>query len=346
MYTQSEKVDMLLIFGECQENSRNAAELYAQRYPNRHHPAHQYFLYVEKWLRQERNREAEQRFIINEETEINVLAMVEVDKTASLREISQELQISHESTRKILKKHGYRSFKYQLHQHLYPDDGDRRVVFCDWLLQNHRINPNFINFILFSDESRFTNNGMFNKQNTRYWATQNQHAMREGNFQERFGVNVWAGIVGDRIIGPIFFQGQLTGARYLGFLQNEIEEHLEHLPLEDLRRIYFQQDGAPPHNTREVLDYLIGHFNNQVIATNGPVRWPPRSPDLTVLDFFIWGYVKERVYYPTAPATLEILEERILRAFRCITPQMLQNALRETIERAEMCREHGGMHFN
>lgn len=346
MYTQSDKVDMLLIFGECHKNSRNAADLYAQRYPDRHHPTHQYFPYLENRFRQERHQQeqAEEKFIINEETEINVLAMVEVDKTVSLRQIHEELQINHESARKILKKHGYRSFKYQLHQHLYANDGPRRVVFCDWLLQNQRLDPDFINFILFSDESRFTNNGMFNRQNTRYWAQQNQHQMRQGNFQERFGVNVWAGIVGSRIIGPILFQGHLTGVRYLNFLQNEIENNLNELPLAVLRRIYFQQDGAPPHNTREVVNYLIENFNNKVIATNGPIQWPARSPDLTVLDFFIWGHVKEMVY-ATTPATLQILEERILWAFRSITPQILQNVSREAIERAEKCREQGGMHF-
>lgn len=275
-------------------------------------------------MRQEGNREVQEEFIINEETEINVLLMVEVDKTVSLRKICQVLQISHESARKILRKHGYRAFKYQLHQHLYADDGDRRVVFCDWLLQNHRVNPNFINDILFSDECRFTNNGMINKQNTRYWAQQNQHEMRQGNFQDRFGVNVWAGIVGNIIIGPILFQGHLTGVRYLRFLQNEIEYYLDNLPLGVLRQIYFQQDGAPPQNTREVINYLMERFNNQVIATNGPVRWPARSPDLTGVDFFIWGYVKEMVY-ATASPTLEILEETILRAFRSITPEMLQN---------------------
>ncbi|KAJ8913800.1 hypothetical protein NQ315_002706 [Exocentrus adspersus] len=296
----------------------------AQRYPNQQHPVHQYFPYLKNRFRQDGNRDAEEKFIINEETEINVIALVEVDKTVYLRKIAQELQISHESARKILKKHGYKAFKYQLHQHLYADDGDRRVVFCDWLLQNHRGDPNFINFILFSDESRFTNNGMFNKQNTRYWAQQTQHEMREGNFQERFGVNVWTGVVGNRIIGPILFQGHLTGARYLGFLQNEIEEHLNNLPLADLRRIYFQHDGAPPHNAREVLNYLIDQFNNKVIATNGPVRWPARSPDLTVLDFFIWGYVKERVYV-TTPATLEILEERIQqKGYRTYESEVVQ----------------------
>ena len=24
--------------------------------------------------------------------------------------------------------------------------------------------------------------------------------------------------------------------------------------------------------------------------------WPPRSPDLTAADFFLWGYLKEKVY--------------------------------------------------
>ncbi|KAJ8909526.1 hypothetical protein NQ315_008325 [Exocentrus adspersus] len=91
---------------ECHKNSRNAAELYAQRYPNRQHPVHQYFPYLENRFRQDGNRDAEEKFIINEETEINVIALVEVDKTVSLRKIAQELQISHESARKILKKHG------------------------------------------------------------------------------------------------------------------------------------------------------------------------------------------------------------------------------------------------
>ncbi|KAJ8915484.1 hypothetical protein NQ315_003247, partial [Exocentrus adspersus] len=164
MFTQTEKsgdVINLLIFGEYHKNSRSAAELYAQRYPNRQNPVHQYFPYLENRFRQDGNRNAEETFIINEDTEINVIAVVEVDKTVSLRKIAQELQIN--------------------------DRGD----------------PNFINFILFSDESRFTNNGMFNKQNTRYWAQQTQHEMREGNFQKRFGVNVWAGVAGNRIIGPI-----------------------------------------------------------------------------------------------------------------------------------------------
>ncbi|KAJ8910692.1 hypothetical protein NQ315_015400 [Exocentrus adspersus] len=237
------------------KNSRNAAELYAQRYLNRQHPMHQYF-------RQDGNRNAEETFMMNEDTEINVIAMVEVDKTVSLRKIAQELQISHESARKILKKHGYQAF-IRFYQHLYADDGDRRwcfVIGCFKIIEVTQILLTLFYFLTNPDLRIM-------------WAQQTQHEMREGNFQESFGVNVWGGVVGNRIIGPILFQGHLTGARYLGFLKNEIEEHL---------------NGAPPHNTREVLNYLIEHFNNKVIATNnGPALWPARSPDLIVRFLYL-----------------------------------------------------------
>jgi hypothetical protein len=30
--------------------------------------------------------------------------------------------------------------------------------------------------------------------------------------------------------------------------------------------------------------------------------WPPRFPDATPCDFFLWGYVKDQVYVPPHPA--------------------------------------------
>ena len=53
-------------------------------------------------------------------------------------------------------------------------------------------------------------------------------------------------------------------------------------------------------------------------------KWPPRSPDLTVCDFFLWGYVKDRVYVPPLPATVDELQERITAAVKSVTPDMLQ----------------------
>jgi hypothetical protein len=61
----------------------------------------------------------------------------------------------------------------------------------------------------------------------------------------------------------------------------------------------FLQDGAPPHFHMEVTDFLNRKFPEKWIGIGGPITWPPRSPDLTSLDFLFWGYIKD--------ATLDLL---------------------------------------
>ena len=60
--------------------------------------------------------------------------------------------------------------------------------------------------------------------------------------------------------------------------------------------MWFQQDGATSHTARFTIDLLKGKFGERVISRNGPVEWPPRSCDLTPLDFFLWGHIKSLVY--------------------------------------------------
>ena len=45
-----------------------------------------------------------------------------------------------------------------------------------------------------------------------------------------------------------------------------------------------------------VRDWLDENFDGGWIGRRGPIRWPARSPDLTPLDFWLWGYLKEKVY--------------------------------------------------
>jgi hypothetical protein len=58
----------------------------------------------------------------------------------------------------------------------------------------------------------------------------------------------------------------------------------------------FMQDGAPPHFSCFVTDVLNERFPDAWIGRGGPIPWPPRSPDLSTLDFFLWGYIKNIVY--------------------------------------------------
>jgi hypothetical protein len=43
--------------------------------------------------------------------------------------------------------------------------------------------------------------GVFNSHNSRIWSEENPHQIRERDFQQRL-INVWAGIIGNRLIGP------------------------------------------------------------------------------------------------------------------------------------------------
>ncbi|XP_025422162.1 uncharacterized protein LOC112691923 [Sipha flava] len=60
--------------------------------------------------------------------------------------------------------------------------------------------------------------------------------------------------------------------------------------------MFFQQNGAPAHNAVIVTRKLGQMFPNPWIGTYGVVPWPARSPNLTPLDFFLWGYLKTVVY--------------------------------------------------
>ncbi|GFV66033.1 hypothetical protein TNCV_1440401 [Trichonephila clavipes] len=60
----------------------------------------------------------------------------------------------------------------------------------------------------------------------------------------------------------------------------------------DVQELWFQQDGGTCHTARATIDLLKYTFGDRLISRFGPVNWPPRSCDLTPLDYFMWGYVK------------------------------------------------------
>ncbi|GFW41623.1 putative DD41D transposase [Trichonephila clavipes] len=72
--------------------------------------------------------------------------------------------------------------------------------------------------------------------------------------------------------------------------------------------LWFQQDGATCHTARATIDLLKDTLGDRLISRFGPVNWPPRSCDLTPLDYFLWDYVKSLVYADN-PQTLDHLED-------------------------------------
>ncbi|GBL84425.1 hypothetical protein AVEN_117186-1 [Araneus ventricosus] len=107
-----------------------------------------------------------------------------------------------------------------------------------------------------------------------------------------------------------------------------ITDFVENLPLHQRRNVWFQHDGAPPHNISNIKQYLMETFQNQAIGFGGFVEWAPRSPDLTPLDFFLWGHIKGQVY-ATTPRTLQDLRRSITDTCTSVTPAMLHNVQRK-----------------
>jgi hypothetical protein len=68
--------------------------------------------------------------------------------------------------------------------------------------------------------------------------------------------------------------------------------------------------GAPKHLHNEVRSYLDERLRNHWIGRGGPMEWPQRSPNLTRMDFFLLGFVKDNVYVPPLPTTLHDLKTR------------------------------------
>ena len=88
--------------------------------------------------------------------------------------------------------------------------------------------------------------------------------------------------------------------------------------------------------------YQVGHA---VATDNTFCTWPPRSPDLTVCDFFLWGIVKDNVYVPPFPKTLPELRERINTSIWNVTQDMFERVWREWEYRLDICRVTRGAHI-
>lgn len=80
------------------------------------------------------------------------------------------------------------------------------------------------------------------------------------------------------------------------------------------------------------------------MGRDGPIIWPARSPDFNVLDYFVWGHIKNLVEHRRDGTEVEV-REAILAAFNTITPEMAYRATRNITRRAELCLRERGRHF-
>jgi len=152
--------------------------------------------------------------------------------------------------------------------------------------------------------------------------------------QKSTGLHVWIGICSERLVGPFFFQGNVTADSYLEMINDNVMPDFQ--TLNDWGSITWQQDGAPPHWALRVRDHLNQIFGTNWIGRDGQIHWPPRSPDLTPCDFFVWGHLKNLVY-SMKPTTIAELRTCIIQCCALISQEMCENACRSVGRRLEKC---------
>ncbi|GBO37822.1 hypothetical protein AVEN_70952-1 [Araneus ventricosus] len=95
--------------------------------------------------------------------------------------------------------------------------------------------------------------------------------------------------------------------------------------------------------TRMFEHFLDTTFPNLWIRRGGPIAWPPRSPDDTPLDFFFWGYVRNKVYSREI-RVVEDLRASITAAVSTVTTEILQRTWLELDYRLDIPRATKGAH--
>lgn len=348
-YTYAQYAEMILIYGECQRNARAAARVYSERFPRDRHPTHETITDAVNRLRETgsvapRPRTNRRTRCNVEVTPEEVLAFALLNPLLSTAEISQACGYTRQHVWHLLHAHGAHPYHPTQVQALMLGDQERRLDYCNFMLNTLEENPSFLSEILWTDESTFTRDGIVNVQNVHYWSLENPHIARTVRHQVRWSTNVWCGIWGTQIVGPIFYDGTLTGDRYLHLLQNTVVDWYEELPLRHACRVWFQHDGAPPHKASNVRAYLATEIGQQIIGYGGAVEWPPRSPDLISMEFYLWGYIKAQVYV-TEPTSLDDLKQRIIHACRTVTPAVLQRVQDSVLSRIQLCIATNGEHF-
>lgn len=343
-YTKEERSNILEIYLVNNNNAYAALREYRNRYPNRRIPDRKTFINIARKFRQSFTLDDKKRVRNNqnEELQLNILLYFEEQPKSSIRDAVRDLNVSYGVIQRVLKKNNIKPYKIMPVQKLLVNDGFQRINFCQTMINKYNEDADIFKHVFWTDESTFTTAGMFNRKNSHVWSQGNSRAVEEIQFQGRRSINVWCGILDTRIYF-ILYEGSLTGRRYLEFLQNQVDDILSNIPLNQLWRVIWQQDGAPCHNTQEVTNHLNTNFA-EWIGRRGTILWPPRSPDLTPLDFFLWGYLKNKVYKNRVQDINELME-RIIAEITQLNdnPDILQNVLRNISRRYQICIQENGL---
>jgi hypothetical protein len=255
----------------------------------------------------------------------------------SARAITRDTGIPKTTVLRVLKTRlKMRPYRLRMLHELKEGDHQERIDFANWFLEQE---DDYVERILWSDEAHFHLDGSLSTRNCVIWSSSNpQAAVIHSMHPQR--VTVWCGFTAKFILPPAFIEGEtVNGERYLRILQ---EHMLPNLPRR--KSVVFMQDGAPPHIAKPVKEFLMKKFGDDIISRHFPRQWPPRSPDLNPCDFFLWGYLREKVFL-RHPTTLAEIKNAIAVEIAMIDKDLLYRAVDNMFDRLLSILSVNGSHI-
>lgn len=215
IFSNDDYLQLTIIFGECNKVLQRTCDIFRERFPHRPTPNVRMLKKLLNNLATSgsfKPKVARRAILSESERNISlVLGYFSAYPTASLNDAERDIGMNRTLIFRILKKQGFKAYKFYLVQNLKEGDYERRINFCEWLIIRSQEDEHFLENIIWSDESKFCKNGLFNRHNSHYWNNENTHQLRPTNFQENWSFNCYCAIKNSRIICVKFYDENLNG---------------------------------------------------------------------------------------------------------------------------------------
>ncbi|GFT36179.1 uncharacterized protein TNCV_4778161 [Trichonephila clavipes] len=234
--------------------------------------------------------------------EMEAFASEAASGTSSAREAARRLGLAPSSVRNILRRIlQLYPYKLQSCHELLPADTAQREAFSKWAFSKMEQDPTWVFNILWTDEAHFSLHGPF------FFETQ---CPVNGWIMETVNSQCYLTLLRETVVPCLIQRGQISN-------------------------VTFMQDGATSQTANPVKPFLIQTFGkDRIVSRRCRYPWTPRSLDLTLADFWLWGYLKSRVYL-SGPSSLSELKDAIRGEVSSIYPSMLNSSIAGFVTRLE-----------